>query len=336
MKRYISTYKDYFKIRELLTGFVNCTIYEAVDSVIFYLTKKQADKIIAEGIYLYEDTPNTLLADPTAIGNGGTALYAYLGLNTAHTAGLKGNGIGVAIIDSGCDDAHAAGVLHLTRLDFTGLGANLDPSVHGSRACAMLGAVNGICPEANIYSLRSLELGSTSVIAALNWCITNKVANNIRIANISLDVGAGCDAAINATIAAGIIVICAAGNVINTYLAHPANVTGVIVAAKNSTVNPHLHDGSWQTNSGLPEVTCLFYQNGSVSNTYGSSQTAFHLSGIAAVLCQQMPSLNHEKYKRLLQRKCFQLSNYTYTYKSSTLGIKLNQETGAGFLGKVF
>ncbi len=336
MKRYISTYQDYFKIRELLTGFVNCTIYEAVDSVIFYLTKEQADKIIEAKIYLYEDTPNTLLADPTAIGNGGTALYAYLGLNTAQAAGLKGNGIGVAILDSGCDDAHAAGVLHLTRLDFTGLGANLDPNVHGSRACAMLGSATGICPEANIYSLKALELGSTSVIAALNWCVTNKVANNIRVANISLDLGAGCDAAITATIAAGIIVICAAGNIVDTPLAHPANVTGVIVAAKNHTANAHLHDGSWVTASGLPEVTCLFYQNGSVSNTYGSSQSAFHLSGIAAVLCQQMSNLNHEKYKRLLQRRCFQLSSYTYTYDSNTLGVKLNQQTGAGFLGKVF
>lgn len=336
MKRYISTYQDYFKIRELLKGFVQCKTYEAVDSVIFYLTKEQADIIIAANIYLYEDTPNTLLADPTTIGNGGTALYAYLGLDVAQAANLKGNGIGVAIIDSGCNDAHAASVLNLTRLDFTGLGINGDDYVHGSRACAMLGAINGICPEANIYSLRTIEGGSGAVISALNWCVTNKVANNIRIANISLDAGAGCDAAVNAAISAGIIVICAAGNVINTSLAHPANVTGVIVAAKNSTVNAHLHDGSWITNSGLPEVTCLFYQNGSVSNTYGSSQTAFHLTGIAAVLCQQMSSLNHEKYKRLLQRRSFQLSSYTYTYDSTTLGVKLNQETGAGFLGKLF
>ena len=126
-----------------------------------------------------------------------------LGGHVAHTSGadnvrsmstdgaLDGNGIGIAIVDSGIYGAHTSftdtqnGQSRIVvNLDFTGEGRTDDPYGHGTHvagAAAGNGIVSrgeyiGIAPRAKIINLRVLNskgIGSVSnVLAAFNWLMT--------------------------------------------------------------------------------------------------------------------------------------------------------------------
>ena len=157
--------------------------------------------------------------------------------NRLSTTTLDGRGIGIAVIDSGLYSAHSvfarskATSVVLSR-DFTG--ANLlndDIYGHGSHVATLAGgaeafadgAYTGIAPGADLLNLRVLDAngrGSAStVIAALDWCIQNKLTYNIRVINLSLGTAPVdsykddplCLAARRAY-DAGIVVVAAAGN----------------------------------------------------------------------------------------------------------------------------
>jgi serine protease AprX len=147
--------------------------------------------------------------------------------------GLTGRGIGVAVIDSGVDPQHAAlaGRIAAT-VDFTG-GDGVDRFGHGTHVAATIAGAQGrlvetsdyrgIAPAARIINLRVLgDDGSglaSNVIEAIDWAIENRKAHNIRIINLSL--GAPvlqsyrddpvCEA-VDRAVAAGIVVVAAAGN----------------------------------------------------------------------------------------------------------------------------
>jgi serine protease AprX len=136
-----------------------------------------------------------------------------------------GSGIGIAVLDSGVDTAHAAfggtGLLAGARVtfskDFTTEGNNTtDPYGHGTHVASSAGGVStasgnsyqGIAYNANIISLRVLNSqgsGTTAaLLAAMNWMLSpadptkavsstnplNKDKYNIRVANLSLGAAA--------------------------------------------------------------------------------------------------------------------------------------------------
>ena len=151
---------------------------------------------------------------------------------------LVGTGSRVAVIDSGIQPDHKLTTNGPTyskvyyQKDFTGQAINGDPYGHGSHVATLLSGTyvsstydyEGSAPGAEEISLRVLNdlgLGSVSnVIAALDWCVANKAAYNIRVINMSLGTPAKdsyktdplCLAARRAW-NAGIVVVAAAGNV---------------------------------------------------------------------------------------------------------------------------
>ena len=105
---------------------------------------------------------------------------------------LDGNGIGIAIVDSGIYAAHTSFTDSQTgesrivvNQDFTGEGRTDDPYGHGTHVAAAAagsgivsrGEYIGIAPRAKIVNLRVLNsqgLGSVSnVLAAFNWLLSN-------------------------------------------------------------------------------------------------------------------------------------------------------------------
>ena len=127
-----------------------------------------------------------------------------LGGHVAHTSGadnvrsmstdgaLDGNGIGIAIVDSGIYGAHTSFTDTQTgqsrivvNQDFTGEGRTDDPYGHGTHVAAAAagngivskGEYIGIAPRAKILNLRVLNskgTGSVSnVLAAFNWLMAN-------------------------------------------------------------------------------------------------------------------------------------------------------------------
>jgi subtilisin family serine protease len=172
------------------------------------------------------------------------------GGHVAHTTGtdnvreriagtsLNGEGIGIAIMDSGIYPNHVAFLDQATNrsriianVDFTAEGRTDDPYGHGTHvasAAAGNGMVAnarfiGIAPKANLINLRVLNsqgLGSVSaVLSAMEWVLTNHARYNIRVVNMSFGMPAInsyridplCLAA-RRLVDAGIVVVAAAGN----------------------------------------------------------------------------------------------------------------------------
>jgi subtilisin family serine protease len=149
-----------------------------------------------------------------------------------------GNGIGIAIVDSGIYAAHVAfsdPATGLSRIavsqDFTGEGRTDDPYGHGTHvasAAAGNGLVAqaqyiGIAPRATLINLRVLNsqgVGSVStLLSALNWLMSNATAYNIRVVNMSLGMPAVDSyrndplcVAVRKLVDRGIVVVAAAGN----------------------------------------------------------------------------------------------------------------------------
>jgi serine protease AprX len=151
--------------------------------------------------------------------------------------GLAGDGIGVAIIDSGI--ASVQGLQNVVyRMDFTDSLKKGDPYGHGTHVAGIVGNSGegpsknyaGVAPNARLIDLRVLDetgTGATSdVISAIDWVIANRNATgydgkpvNIRVINLSLGhppmEGADTDplsVECRKAVQAGIVVVAAAGN----------------------------------------------------------------------------------------------------------------------------
>ncbi len=174
-------------------------------------------------------TPNRALKgmlDVTAHATNTTAAY--------YAYGLLGNGVGVAIIDSGIYEGlsqftnDAGGNRIVYEQSFVG-GTPTDQYGHGSHVAGIIGAHGigsnyvGIAPSSNLINLRVLDKngnGSDSnVIQAIAAAISLKSKYNIRVMNLSLGrqvyESSAKDPlcqAVEAAWKAGIAVVVAAGN----------------------------------------------------------------------------------------------------------------------------
>src|SRR5947209_16519445 len=151
------------------------------------------------------DHPMNVMDDLT---NGAT------GVASAWKAGWTGEGIGVAVIDSGINDSHpdlwdstettSRVVYHQ---DFTGTpttnanGGNYDLYGHGTHVAGIIGGngylsggqYEGVAPGVSFVDLRALDANGagtdSTVIAAIQQAIALKNVYNIRVINLSLGRG---------------------------------------------------------------------------------------------------------------------------------------------------
>jgi serine protease AprX len=168
-------------------------------------------------------------ADQTRVGNA--LLIGLLGI-----PGVDGQGIGVAVVDSGIaphsalTDRVVANVSFVTNdpqtTDAYGHGTHVAGIIAGNQAPANGVApeyAGGIAPGAKLVNVRVLGAdgsGLTSdVIEGIDWAVANRQLYNIRVINLSLGhpVTEACSTdplceAVNQAVQAGIVVVVAAGN----------------------------------------------------------------------------------------------------------------------------
>jgi subtilisin family serine protease len=179
--------------------------------------------------YVSVDRPTEMMGHLEA--TTGASLVRNYG--TPSTGTINGTGIGIAVLDSGIYSAHHSfntGRV-VASIDFTGEGRTDDPHGHGTHVASTAagnnhisnGAYTGVAPAAKIINVRvlnSLGQGSTSsALAGIDWCITNKALYNIRVLNLSFGVTA-VDSYVNDPLCqavrrafdAGLVVCVAAGN----------------------------------------------------------------------------------------------------------------------------
>ncbi len=168
-------------------------------------------------------------ADQTRAGN--TLLVGSLGI-----PGVDGQGIGVAVVDSGIAPHSALAQRIVANVNFvTGDPQTTDAYGHGTHIAGIIagnapaanggatGYVGGIAPKAQLVNVRVLGAdgsGLTSdVISGIEWVVANRARYNIRVINLSLGhpVTEACSTdplceAVKQAVQAGIVVVVAAGN----------------------------------------------------------------------------------------------------------------------------
>ena len=161
--------------------------------------------------------------------------------------GFTGQGVGVAVIDSGVAGEHVAIRRHLVEaLDLTAKkGTAADRFGHGTHVAGIIagtdetGDYSGVAPGAHIVSLKVLGpegSGDTSdVINAIDWAIEHKASHALRIINLSLGRPVFesyrddplCHA-VQRAVDAGLVVVAAAGNLGKTEDGRP--IAGAVMA----------------------------------------------------------------------------------------------------------
>ncbi len=353
MTTYILEYDHLDEAIDLLGHEIPYKNLEYVSTILVELYEEEYEAIKSAGYNIVPNAPSALLAFPANLsGITSWPIYPsyvdnYFKIKQANAAGFDGTGVKLALIDSGCQDANAV-LNHPTRFTRVDLGYGIvdvaNPS-HGSRGCNIVGQIKelhapqtlmgiGICYGAEIFSYNGLY-GSASFIAAVNDCI----ARGVHVINVSLEIFGDVTTAVRAALDAGIIFVCASGNSLAGEVAHPANINGVIAINGVAAATATTPFGSYITTDGHTQVTITSYCEGHYEfRSGGTSQTAWHVSGLLTLYKQKYPSLNTEKAINLLKRKALPMDGKTYDLPSytNTRGVLENYQTGAGFLGPLF
>ncbi|MHC4974885.1 MAG: S8 family peptidase [Planctomycetota bacterium] len=217
-----------------------------------------------------------------------------------------GNGIKVAVIDTGLDLDHEdlAGNIKKS-VDFTGSrkGAN-DEHGHGTHVGGTIAAIDndrgviGVAPDAYLYGVRVLDRrgwGSWSDVASgIMWA----AGQNVQIANMSLGGGHSATVKIACDDAAdlGVLLIAAAGNggdgnPTTPETSYPAAYATVVsVAATNDS------DGLASFSNSGPHVEVAgpgvsvesAYKNNGYATLNGTSMASPHAAGVAALIWEEL------------------------------------------------
>lgn len=248
----------------------------------------------------------------------------------AWAQGITGQGVKVAIIDSGVSYHNEMPNL-VKRISFVeddpatlkDESTPFDNNGHGTHVAGIVGAkiggptsmegreFVGVAPNASLYSLKVMDGDQGSildVIEAIDWAI----ANDMDIINLSLGLSSHVqllqDAADRAY-SAGILLVGAAGNDnVGSPVNYPAKYQSVIAV---SSVDSRKSLSSFSSTGAEIEFTApgsgiaSTYVNGSIS-TYGvmsgTSQAAPHIAGFLALLKQKNPTKTASELRVELQK----------------------------------
>lgn len=224
-----------------------------------------------------------------------------------------GQGVTVAIIDSGVDGDHPAvrgRVARHLRVDLDGDQAIVvdDPEAldlvgHGT-ACA--GIVAGIAPGASLVSIRMLGADNRgkgrALAAAVDWTIVAGIAVvNLSLSSRSEAMFSAFHALADRSYFANSLLVCAANNVSGP--SYPSLFASVLSVAAHDVADPE----TWFYNPSPPvefgahgvDVDVAWHGGGRIRAT-GNSFAAPHLAGQAARLRSRYPTASPFEIKALL------------------------------------
>ena len=143
---------------------------------------------------------------------------ALIGADLAHSSGVTGFGVNVAVLDSGVDTDHPdladdivaeqcfcndhpspnQGCCPAGGLQQSGPGSAEDDNGHGTQTAGVITsagvvAAPGVAPDAGIVAIKVLNAAGSSFVssidAAFDWLVTNHQALGVRVVNVSLGDG---------------------------------------------------------------------------------------------------------------------------------------------------
>ncbi|MEU6984308.1 type VII secretion-associated serine protease mycosin [Streptomyces sp. NPDC046324] len=260
------------------------------------------------------------------------------GLEAMHTAQAwrttKGEGITVAVLDTGVDASHPDLVGSvLTGKDLVGFGAERGDRAWARHGTAMAGiiaghghgpgrqdGVLGIAPKVEILPVRVILEGADKARDKARKTRGTALAEGIRWATdhgadvINLSLGddsksahpdAGEDAAVQYALAKGVSVVASAGNggEKGDHISYPAAYPGVVAVAAVDRYGAHasFSTSRWYSTVSAPGVDIVIadpdrrYYEG-----WGTSAAAAFVSGAVALVRSAHPDLTPAQVKRLL------------------------------------
>ena len=251
----------------------------------------------------------------TATSNVGTAdpysnlqhNHTTLELSQAHNWSL-GDGTNVTIIDTGADLQHPELKTQIaTHHDFVeDQGSEFSADAHGTAVAGVIGAASnngvgmvGVAPSTRLSVLKACWYSPNRSRAicdsfTLAKALSHAIESKTNVINLSL--GGPSDALlgrlVKQALSDGIVVVAAAPS--SSHLGFPAEVSGVIVVESNGHAAP-------QFPINAPGVDILVpVPAGGYDYASGSSLSAAHVSGIAALLVAQRSDLTSNQINSLL------------------------------------
>ncbi|WP_340818358.1 S8 family serine peptidase [Methanolobus sp. WCC4] len=270
--------------------------YDVVPAIAAELPLKAIDAL--------SKNPNIDLVEPDGIAQitGETIPWGIERVNApeVHALGFTGNGIKVAIIDTGVDYNHPdLAANYLGGYDYVNDDSSpMDDNGHGTHvAGTVLGIDNdigviGVSPDVGFYALKAANSAGycswSDVIASINWAVNN----DVDVISMSLGgsysstLKAACDNAYNS----GTVVIASAGNTgdeDDPSVLSPADYDSVIAVAAIESSNSIAYFSSYGPQIELAAPGRYIYSTlpGSSYGSYsGTSMAAPHVTGVVALL----------------------------------------------------
>jgi subtilisin family serine protease len=225
-----------------------------------------------------------------------------LPLDRSYSYAADGKGVSVYVVDTGIRMTHqdlggrASGAFSAVA---DGHGTD-DCNGHGTHVAGIIGgSVYGVAKRAQLLAVRVLDcLGSgtvSGVISGVDWVTAN--ARPPAVVNMSLGGAASSamDAAVSASIAAGIVYVVAAGNsAVDACTASPARVPAALtIAASDEADAPAaISNGGACVDTYAPgvNITSSWASSDSATNTLsGTSMAAPHAAGVVALHLSAKP-----------------------------------------------
>ncbi|MDD2283740.1 MAG: S8 family serine peptidase [Eubacteriales bacterium] len=247
-----------------------------------------------------------------------------------HSAGFKGSGIKVAVLDTGILTSHAD--LQVTGgYDTTGTGSYNDDNGHGTHVAGTIAALDntigvlGAAPSAQLYAVKVLNSAGSgtysNIIAGIEWAINN----DIDVINMSLGGSSGSTAleqACNSAYNAGILVVAAAGNEgtsagTTECIGYPAKYSSVMAVGSITSSNVRSSFSSTGSTLEIMAPGSSIYSttyNGSYGTMSGTSMACPHVAGVAALVWSAEPSLTNVQLRNALNLTANDMWNDSWRY----------------------
>ncbi|MFC4735972.1 S8 family serine peptidase [Bacillus daqingensis] len=246
-----------------------------------------------------------------------------------HRFGYFGQGVRVAILDTGIDANHQDLNVyggHSVFSSWPDSNPYIDNDGHGTHVAGTVAALNnsvgvlGVAPQARLYAVKVLDQNGSGSNAGIAQGIEWSILNNMDIVNMSL--GGPTDSSILRAYSdyaynQGLLLIAAAGNSGNASgtgdsVGYPAKYDSVMAVG---AVDANNNRASFSSTGPAVEIAApgvsiqSTYPNNGYRSLNGTSMAAPHVAGVAALLMHYRPNYSAQQVRSVLNNSAQPLGN---------------------------